>query len=149
MEQIDLLPICNTKYAGVTFLFDGKEYVVPPLSPRQMREFKPLMEAAQTINTANQGLGDLVLQKFVPIIHAAMARNYPELTVDQVADFLDLDTYGLAYAAALGRRAYEAAKFRETKDLENARNGINAGEPLPVTVGIPPAASTGATSTGA
>lgn len=137
----------QTKYSGIPFWFDGREYVIPPLSPRQMKELRDVIKkAADTPMNSGLDLGDLITERFVPVIHAAMTRNYPELTVEQVTDFIDLDTFGLAYGAAMGRRAYEAA-LKRSQSLD-----LSVGEATPVAEKkqlVDGAESTGQPSTGA
>jgi hypothetical protein len=76
------------KYEGVPVYMDGKEWVIPALSVRQYREHQKLLQDG---DVTQENLHDYIVAR-VPLIGAAMRRNYPELTDEQVMDMLDLRT---------------------------------------------------------
>ncbi len=66
-------------------LADGKDYVVPPLTFRQM---KGLDDDGTTAKIFGQNAQERALAGF-RMIHAALARNYAEVSEDGLQDLLD------------------------------------------------------------
>jgi hypothetical protein len=67
---------------GMPLVINGKEYVMTPLSFEDMRRLIPTsmigpLYITFTISVINVCAG---------IVHAALSRNYPELTLDQASD---------------------------------------------------------------
>jgi hypothetical protein len=87
-----LVPIVEqAKYRGVPVYFDGKEWIVPPLSVRQFRDNLALLtEPVGEVNPAN---AIDRMNKFVPVVGLALRRNYPEVTDEYLLDALDLRTF--------------------------------------------------------
>lgn len=77
------------KYDGTAVYMDGREWIVPALSVRQFREHH------QTLSVSYNVADDYAayLKERLPIALAAMQRNYPELTEEQLLDMLDLKTF--------------------------------------------------------
>jgi hypothetical protein len=79
------------KFRGIPVYFNGREYIVPPLSVRQFRDnLDILTEPAGEVTSAN-----LVerMSKFVPVIGMALRRNYPDMKDEDLLDLLDLNTF--------------------------------------------------------
>lgn len=70
-------------FAGAAVTFGGRDWVVPPLTLGRIQRLAP---AFQTIN---DGTGDQ-LGAVVAVLHAALSRNYPELTPDALADLIEI-----------------------------------------------------------
>lgn len=87
------------KHRGVPItLSDGQPYVVPSLTFRQLEEHEGRLARAMApnIQMAADAREDILV-----LAHAALSRNYPDLTVDALRDLLDLEAAGeLAYAIA-------------------------------------------------
>lgn len=81
----------ETKYRGVPVFLGGREYLVPSLSVRQYREHAELL--AKPIHAASDAEMIEVLDKYVPLIGAAMRRNYPELRDEDLLDMVDLGNF--------------------------------------------------------
>lgn len=76
----------------------GKDWVVPALSFRQLKEHKA------SINKLGGGLaGEDQLEDVAVVVHAALSRNYPELTRDAVLDLLDLRNSAVCVASIMGQ----------------------------------------------
>ncbi len=77
------------KYDGASVYMDGKEWIVPALSLRQFRD------NYQTLAVPFKMSDDYAafLKERLPIALAAMQRNYPDLTEEQLLDMLDLKTF--------------------------------------------------------
>jgi hypothetical protein len=83
------LPLENSngkpKYDGVTVYMDGKEWVVPALSVRQFRQhYQTLLDS--DITPENY---PVKMAERLSIVLAAMQRNYPEITEEQLLDMID------------------------------------------------------------
>jgi hypothetical protein len=76
------------KVEGETIHIGGREFVVPSLSVRQAKKLWPsILELDKGITVEN------LPEKYelaIPIIHAALSRNYPDLTQDELEDLVDV-----------------------------------------------------------
>lgn len=89
------------KFEGTKVQLAGKEYVVPPLSFKGwqaqevlIRDFWKVREnvLAAAKKGDESGMIDApFITKYLPIVHAAIARNYPELKLEELEDNLTLD----------------------------------------------------------
>jgi len=76
------------KFDGTPVFMGGQDWVVPSLSTVQAKTYWPKMvEMDEGVTVENfpekRWVG-------VEIIHAAMSRNYPALTIDEVGEMVDL-----------------------------------------------------------
>jgi hypothetical protein len=83
------------KYLGVPVYMNGQNYYIPSLSTRDFRQHydtlsAPPAEGATALST---------FDTFIPVIGAAIRRNYPEVTDEQLGEWLDLTTFPLAIKA--------------------------------------------------
>lgn len=86
-----LVPAEQVKYRGIPVYFEGREWIVPPLSVRQFRDSIELLTEPVGEVTAANAVDRMT--KFVPVIGMALRRNYPELTDEMLLDALDLRTF--------------------------------------------------------
>lgn len=94
------------KYDGVTVYMDGKEWVIPPLSVRQFREhYQTLLDTDITPENFQSKIADRL-----PIVLAAINRNYPDVTPEQLLDMLDLGTFKQVIGAIANSGGIRAAK---------------------------------------
>lgn len=70
------------KVPGVEMVFDGTAYVVPPLNAAAVKQYRE--EVVSFFAGAVPDIG--VVAK---LLHAALARNYAEVTVTQVEQWVD------------------------------------------------------------
>ena len=119
------------KYGGKRLWMAGRWLVVPSVSTRYGREnwekFKMFTEPGKTEDAQSR------LTAAVDIIHAAMVRNYPDLTRDDVEDMVGMGDY-----LELIKVVYTVSGISETgpqPDGEGARAGASTGTistlPLP------------------
>lgn len=91
-------------YEGETIKIRGKEYVFPGLSLGQIERFADDIEEV----SKNDGTFDKkMIGTCVQIIHAALSRNYPEITVEEVKDMLDLRNMKTVFYAVMGTSGFE------------------------------------------
>lgn len=77
----------TVKFEGIDVKIGGTKYVVPPLSLKQVRTLEAKINTAQEITglpTEEQH------NALVDVVHAAISRNYPDMTRDELEDSLDL-----------------------------------------------------------
>ncbi|MGH3429615.1 MAG: hypothetical protein ACRDQZ_18945 [Mycobacteriales bacterium] len=80
---------------GVEVEIGRKLYVLPPLSFKLLRRYKKEIMDIQRIELGKfepgeQDEGALFLLRYTPLILDALKRNYPEMTLDDLEDGLDL-----------------------------------------------------------
>lgn len=71
------------KVPGVEMTFEGMSYVVPPMNAAAVEQYRD--EVAVLLGGG--GVPDILM--IVKLLHAALSRNYPEVTVDQVKQWVD------------------------------------------------------------
>jgi len=106
------------KFEGIEFDFGGgRVYVIPPLTLHDLQRMRAQLSALQaTVETDALAGADLCID----ILHAALIRNYPTLTRDDVGNLLDLSNMHGAIQCAMDidgsrRKALQAAKQTETE----------------------------------
>lgn len=85
---------------GIKINLGGRDLIIPPLNFRQIEE-----HSAALIKLARMKPGETIYQdliQVVPVVHAALSRNYPRLSVDEVRDMLDMGNYRKVVDAVLG-----------------------------------------------
>jgi hypothetical protein len=68
---------------GKTVHMAGTDWVIPPLNFKALRRFRDELGTMTAEALAGSG-------KIIEIIHAAMQRNYPDLTLEHVEDMVDM-----------------------------------------------------------
>ena len=72
---------------GIEISMGGRKLVVPPLNLKQIRKYSQVLMELQNLDESNVLARAAALGA---VIHAAISRNYPEITLAQVEDMLDL-----------------------------------------------------------
>ena len=83
---------------GVTVAMGGQDWIVPPLTLGQLRRLMPKVRQLTEIAAS---MGEPQIAVLVDIVTAALQRNYPEMTADQVENFLDLGNASAVLNAVL------------------------------------------------
>jgi hypothetical protein len=87
-----------TKFKGVEIEFGGgTTYVVPALTLRSVQALQDRLSAYTGSLDAES------IETVVDTVHAALTRNYPKLSRDDVADMLDLRNMGDVMKAVIGQ----------------------------------------------
>jgi hypothetical protein len=84
---------------GTTVRMGGVDYVVAPLNFRQVRA---LQSKITTLGQIAGVVSDEQMSAIIEITKAALSRNYPEITVEQVEDMIDLGNAGKVIGAIMG-----------------------------------------------
>jgi hypothetical protein len=72
---------------GVRLNLGGRDFVVPPLTLKSLRKMANRLSALRTMGDIPT---DDEVEVVVEIVHAAMVRNYPDLTTDDVEELMDM-----------------------------------------------------------
>lgn len=109
------------KRGGVWVPIGEEEYRIPPLGFRSIQDL-----ADDVAGLAEMGAKPTAAQMQVVarIVHAAMARNYPALSVDDVHDMLDLGNYQRILDAVLAGAGF----------VQVVAGGVGPGE-APASIG--------------
>lgn len=113
---------------GTKINLGGEDYVVPALNFRQLKEFADDIRKVQDLGSSGDPMSEL--NGLVPVITAALKRNYPELTEEKVADLLDLMNYKSVFEAVLG----VTPELRDLLMRRLAALKVGEAQPLPKAV---------------
>jgi hypothetical protein len=83
------------KYLGVPVHLNGQNYYIPSLSTRDFRAH--YAELSAPVKEGEEP-GE-AFDRFIPVIGKAIRRNYPDVTDEQLGEWLDLYTFGQAMKA--------------------------------------------------
>lgn len=89
---------------GITMKLAGEEYIVPPLTFRQLKAHYPLIEELNKPDTAPI----TKMESIVKLTHAALSRNYPDLTIERVEELIDMGNLKAVSEAVLGSSGFTA-----------------------------------------
>jgi hypothetical protein len=88
--------MAQLKYLGVPVYLNGQNYYIPSLSTRDFKTHYAELSAS-----TKEGEGPTeAFDRFIPVIGLAIRRNYPDVTDELLAEWLDLHTFRLAIQAA-------------------------------------------------
>jgi hypothetical protein len=89
------------KFEGEVHRLGERQYTVPPLNWRRIRELLPVL---QKIRIGQPGLEitEEMLDDYLTVILAALNRNYPKMTKDELEDLLDLGNAPRLFLAIMG-----------------------------------------------
>jgi hypothetical protein len=83
------------KYLGVPIYMNGQNYYIPSLTMSEMRANYDLLTTSPEDGASPFAFFDA----FLPVILRGINRNYPEVTKEQLEEWLDLTTLRLAARA--------------------------------------------------
>lgn len=93
------------RFAGQAVNLGGTTYVVPPLALGALRQLLPKIKA---LTLGEDSLPDLSqVADLLEICLAALRRNYPAMTLDELADIVDLVNFKPLVAAVMGQSGLE------------------------------------------
>lgn len=83
---------------GVVIRMGGRDWTVPPLTFKQLRRLQPQLERLARIGAAAT---PEQIASVSDIVQTALSRNYPDVTVEDVEDMLDLGNAARVIGAIL------------------------------------------------
>ena len=83
---------------GVAVAMGGQDWLVPPLTLGQLRRLMPKVRQLTEIGAS---MGEAQIGVLVEIVAAALQRNYPDVTADNVENLLDLGNASAVLNAVL------------------------------------------------
>ena len=107
------------KIDGPTVRMGGRDLVLAPLNFRQLRV--TLKEAIQNLQAPDV---DVRMDSIELIIHGSLSRNYPDMTLDEVRDLIDMQNVWSLVQAIL-----EIAGLKKAQELADEQ-GDQQGPPL-------------------
>jgi hypothetical protein len=105
-------PAKQPRHRGHNIELGGTTYVVPPLNFRQLRDLAADIEALGAIDPNSLRLTAEDVGRILKIAHAALSRNYPDLTIEQMEELVDL---GNAKELMMAVTGVSGLEYRETK----------------------------------
>ena len=118
MEQV--------RFNGKPLFLDGKEYIVPSLSLRQVRDNHETLSQTHVVNLDDADGVLKLIALYAPVIGMALRRNYPDVTDEQVLDWLDLSNFAEAVAIVQAMSGYR----QRAANLGEAMPAPSTGETL-------------------
>lgn len=90
-----------------------KEYTVPALNFKRVREVQKLLEKIGTVNIG-QILTDDQLNMMIEIAHIGLQRNYPDITKEELEEILDLNNIYDVVLAVTGQAGLKKRLAKES-----------------------------------
>lgn len=97
---------------GVWVVLGVKAYKVPPLNMRSVRELMPKLEGLSQLQRGSMPSPDQMMV-IAEVVHAAMKRSYPSITIEEVEDSLDLGNMTDAFNAVMSVSGLEKRREGE------------------------------------
>ena len=91
---------------GVKINLGGTEYTVPPLSLAQVKKHQAALD---DFRASNGGLDEKGMETVVEVIHAAISRNYQNVTKQNLEEWLDLGNWDKVWYAVMGISGFNKA----------------------------------------
>jgi hypothetical protein len=117
---------------GVALRMGGREWIVPPLTLGQMRRLLPRIAQLKDFGAE---MGEVEIDVIVDLVAAALSRNYPGVTPQQVAELVDLGNAREVVQAIL-----TGSGLKPAGEAQPAAR--SSGECADCTASSPPAADT-------
>jgi hypothetical protein len=71
---------------GVAVTIGETPYIIAPFSLNTLRQAAPIFKKMEQVGITAESLDDWQIEGFIKLIHAALIRNYPNLTLEWVGD---------------------------------------------------------------
>jgi hypothetical protein len=94
---------------GLEITMGGKDWVIPALTLKQVREIHPRLIA---LDLKNDPLSGEAIDVAIDLVHLGMSRNYPEITREEVGELVDMANFPKIAAYLLGRAELETLLFK-------------------------------------
>jgi hypothetical protein len=104
MDRVTLYQPVPGKIPGTTLNLGGHELVLAPLNLDQVQAFE-----ATIANLGQPKSLPEAIAEAVPLIHASLSRNYPDLSVEDVRRLVDLGNFAAACTAIVTSSGFKRA----------------------------------------
>lgn len=94
-------------HEGVKVEIQGKEYIIPPLTLKSLKVLTPHIESLKNISDVPT---ETQIDAILEIAHAAMVRNYPDITKEHLFDLIDLSNMPQIFMAVMNSSGLEKVK---------------------------------------
>ena len=91
---------------GIPLTLGGDDFIIPPLNFAALKKLQPVIESLATISSSLEGNQ---IDAITQIVHSAMSRNYPDITLEKVMDILDLGNAPTILAAIMNSSGLKPA----------------------------------------
>lgn len=108
------------KIKGIEFDFGGEVLVIPPLS---LGSLEVLQDRLATLSTVASALEPAAVKTVVDAAYAALRRNYPEITREQVMDLIDVGNMQDVMAAVMDVAGLRRKQIDEGKRQAGSSDG--------------------------
>jgi hypothetical protein len=89
------------QFEGELHRLGDKDFIVPPLNWRRIRELLPVLQKIRIGQPGLEITGEM-LDDYLTVILSALNRNYPDMTLDELEDLLDLGNAPRLFLAIMG-----------------------------------------------
>lgn len=108
-NEVNRIPPVKNK-GGVWVVLGGDEYQIPPLNFGAIQALQDKMKVIQGMS----GVPTMEQMRVVAeVVQMAMKRNYPDITVDEIVEMLDLGNFMKVFDALLGQSGYTKSNVGE------------------------------------
>lgn len=100
------------KYDGVVIKIGATKRVIPALTLKQVKNLRDHLSALTNIKGEPT---NTEMESLMAVCHAALSRNYPEMTVEELEDEIDLNTLQSIVKAVVGQSGLEVVESGEAE----------------------------------
>lgn len=130
--RANLLPGIEVDFGGGTLL------TVPPLNLGALRRLQGKLQALQTLDATSPQATDTIVEA----THAALKRNYPDITIDEVEDLLDVGNMHDVFTSVMDVAGLRRKAIAEAEAAKNQTPQAQQTAPTPGAPSLPTSAST-------
>lgn len=105
---------CNN-LDGVPIKLGAETLTVPALNFRQLEKYSDILASFSKWGTQPNPYAEM--PKVLPVIHAAVARNYPDYTMEELQDNVDMSNYRRIFEAVMGVSGITDELLKKGQDL--------------------------------
>lgn len=110
-----------TKFKGIKAFEDRPDLVVPPLNFRSLQELQGRLQSFKL-----GGIDPESLDTVVDAAHAALTRNYPDMTRDEVIDLLDVGNMADVMEAIMDVSGLKRKRLEAEETNGNPSTGLSS-----------------------
>lgn len=92
---------------GIEVKLGEKSYIVPPLNFKALKTIQPIIDRIGNMKASKLTISQM--DDVIAVIHAAIQRNYPEVTVGYLEEVVDLGNAGKLLMSIMGASGFTEA----------------------------------------